>query len=165
MRRECRERFPYHRLQRKPLITDPSMHHGTCVMHLPWCMSGSLTGGGGENVPGIPGVCATLNFTYLTKSLVVAVMSAVILALLVLLTPSDERHIPGVAVNNTLTLGYLVSWSPDWMIGRISASAITLGIREVGRRGLLPGYNIEWILRDTQCSSRTGMGRHCWQGW
>ena len=25
------------------------MHHGTCVTHMPWCMSGSLTRGGGEN--------------------------------------------------------------------------------------------------------------------
>ena len=32
-----------HRLQRKPLVSDPGMHHGTCVMHVPWCMSGSLT--------------------------------------------------------------------------------------------------------------------------
>ena len=34
------------------------MHHGTCVTHLPWCMSGSLTCGDGENVPIIPGACA-----------------------------------------------------------------------------------------------------------
>ena len=27
-----------------------------------WCMSGSLTRIGGENVPGIPGACATRNF-------------------------------------------------------------------------------------------------------
>ena len=40
------------------------MHHGTCVTHVPWCMSGSLTRGGGENVPGIPGACATHNFAY-----------------------------------------------------------------------------------------------------
>ena len=26
-------------------ISDPDMHHGTCVTHVPWCMSGSLTGG------------------------------------------------------------------------------------------------------------------------
>ena len=32
----------------KPLVSDPGMHHGT---HVPWCMSGSLTRGGGENVP------------------------------------------------------------------------------------------------------------------
>ena len=67
MRRECRERFPRHRLQRKPLVTDPGMHHGTCLTHVPWCNSGSLTRGGGENVPGIPGACATHNFTYLAR--------------------------------------------------------------------------------------------------
>ena len=59
MRRECRERFACHRLLRKPLVSDPGMHHGTCVTHVPWCMSGSLSRGGGENVHGIPGACAT----------------------------------------------------------------------------------------------------------
>ena len=29
MRMECRERFPHQRLQRKPLVNDPDMHHGT----------------------------------------------------------------------------------------------------------------------------------------
>ena len=64
MRPKCRERFPSHRLQRKPLISVPGIHQGTCVTHVPWCMSGSLTRGVGENVPGIPGACATLKFTY-----------------------------------------------------------------------------------------------------
>ena len=50
--------FPRHRFQRKPLISDPGMHHGTCVTHVPWCMLGSLTRGDRENVPGIPGACA-----------------------------------------------------------------------------------------------------------
>ena len=59
MRRECRERFPSHRLQRKPLVSDPGMHRGTCVTHVPWCMTESLIHDGGENVPGIPGACAT----------------------------------------------------------------------------------------------------------
>ena len=67
MRRECRERFPRHRLLRKPLVSDPGMHHGTCVTHVPWCMSGPLTHGGGENVPGIPGAWANRNFTYLAR--------------------------------------------------------------------------------------------------
>ena len=49
---------PHCRFQRKPLVSDPGMHHGTCVTHVPWCMSGSLTCGDGENVPGIPGACA-----------------------------------------------------------------------------------------------------------
>ena len=67
MLRECRERFPCHRLQKKPLVSDPGMHHGTCITHVPWCMSGSLTRGGGGNVPSIPGACATRNFTYLAR--------------------------------------------------------------------------------------------------
>ena len=47
-----------HRLLRKPLVSDPGMHH------VPWCMSESLTRGGGENVPG---ACATRNFTCLAR--------------------------------------------------------------------------------------------------
>ena len=56
-----------------PRVNDPDMHHGTCVTHVPWCMPGSLTSGfsfevgGGKNVPGIPGACATRNFTYLAR--------------------------------------------------------------------------------------------------
>ena len=34
LRPECRERFPRRRLQRKPLVSDPGMHHGTCVTHV-----------------------------------------------------------------------------------------------------------------------------------
>ena len=67
MHRECWECFPHHRLQRQQLVSDLRMHHGTCVTHVPWCISGSLNQGGGENVPGIPGACTTLNFTYLAK--------------------------------------------------------------------------------------------------
>ena len=54
------------------LVSDPDMHHGTCVTHVPWCMPGPLTSGFlwsrlRENVPGIPGACATGNFTYLVR--------------------------------------------------------------------------------------------------
>ena len=28
-----------------PHVSDPDMHHGTCVTHVPWCMPGSLTSG------------------------------------------------------------------------------------------------------------------------
>ena len=55
MRREYRERFPRHRLQKKPLVSDPDMHHGMCV---------TLTRGGGENVPG---TCATRKFKHLLR--------------------------------------------------------------------------------------------------
>ena len=52
--------FPCRRFKRKPLVSDPSMHHSTCVTHVPWCMSGSLTCSNGENVPSIPCACAIL---------------------------------------------------------------------------------------------------------
>ena len=52
-------------ISKKQPVSDPGMHHGTCLMHVPWCMSGSLTCGSGENVPGIPG--ATCNITYLAR--------------------------------------------------------------------------------------------------
>ena len=55
------------RLQRKPLVSDPGMHHDTYVTHVTWCMSESLTRGGGENIPSIPGICATHNFTCLER--------------------------------------------------------------------------------------------------
>ena len=67
MRRECRERFPRHRIQREPLVSDPDMHHGTCVTHVPWCMPGSLNRSRGENVVGISGACGTRNFMYLVR--------------------------------------------------------------------------------------------------
>ena len=67
MRRECRERFHRHRFQRKPLINYPGMHHGTCVTHVSWYLSRSLTRCGEENVPGFPNACATLNFSYLVR--------------------------------------------------------------------------------------------------
>ena len=28
-----------------PRVSDPVMHHGTCVTHMPWCMPASLTSG------------------------------------------------------------------------------------------------------------------------
>ena len=28
-----------------PWVSDPDMHYGTCVTHVPWCMPGSLTSG------------------------------------------------------------------------------------------------------------------------
>ena len=56
-----------------PQVSDPDMHHGTCVTHVPWCMPGSLTSSflwnrrRGKTFPGIPGACATCNFTYLVR--------------------------------------------------------------------------------------------------
>ena len=49
--------FPRRRFQMKPLVSDHGMHHGTCVTNVPCCMSGSVTCGDGENIPGITGPC------------------------------------------------------------------------------------------------------------
>ena len=46
--------FPRCRYQRKPQVSDSGMHHGTCVTHVPWCMSGSLTCGDGKTFPAFP---------------------------------------------------------------------------------------------------------------
>ena len=66
MRRECRHCFPRHWFK-KTLVSDPGMHHGTCVTNVPWYMQGSLNRGGGENVAGILGACATRYFMYLAR--------------------------------------------------------------------------------------------------
>ena len=55
-----------------PRISDPDMHRGTCVTHMPWCMPGSLTSGflwswWRGYVLDITGACATHNFTYLVR--------------------------------------------------------------------------------------------------
>ena len=69
---------------------------------------------------------------------------------------SGGSNVPGVALNNTLTLGYFMSWEV-WKIGRVAASAIIPALEEVGRRGLLPGYEIEWIMGSTDCTEAKAM--------
>ena len=62
MHRGYRERFPCHRMLAIP----------TCITARAWrtcpdaCRVSSEVGGG-ENVPGIPGACATCNFLYLVR--------------------------------------------------------------------------------------------------
>ena len=61
-----------------PWVNDPDMHHGTYVMHVPWCMPGSLTHGflwnrWRENVPGIPGAWPTCDFTLSGKRPIVVI--------------------------------------------------------------------------------------------
>ena len=43
--------FPATDFKGNGLVSDPDMYHGTCVTHVPWCKSGSLTHGGGETFP------------------------------------------------------------------------------------------------------------------
>ena len=66
-RRECRERFPRHR--RLAILTCITARASrTCRDACRDCwLTVSFEVGGGENVPGIPGACATRNFTYLVR--------------------------------------------------------------------------------------------------
>ena len=55
-----------------PRVSDPDMHHGMCVTHVPWYIPGSLTSSfrwsrWRGNVPGITVACATHNFAYLVR--------------------------------------------------------------------------------------------------
>ena len=56
-----------------PPLSDPDMHHGTCVTHVPWCMPGSITSGflwsrrRGKTFPAFPAQRATRNYTYLVR--------------------------------------------------------------------------------------------------
>ena len=55
-----------------PRVSDPDIHHGTCVTHVPRCMSKSPTSAflwsrRWENVPSIPGGCTTRNFSCLVR--------------------------------------------------------------------------------------------------
>ena len=55
-----------------PRVSDPDMHHDTCMTHVPWCMPGSQTSGfflidGRVNVLSILGASALRNFTYLVR--------------------------------------------------------------------------------------------------
>ena len=61
MRRECRERFPHQRFQRKLLVSDPGMHHGTCVTHR------LASPRWRENVPSIPGAWSSRHFASLER--------------------------------------------------------------------------------------------------
>ena len=73
----------------------------------------------------------------------------------------EGKTIPGVAFNSTLTIGYLLSWSHEWAAGPYIGSSIILAIEEIEKRQLLPGYNIEWILRDTWCQVCTDLNQCC----
>ena len=62
MRRKSPECFLRHRLERKPLVSDPGMHHCTCETHI-----GNANPRWWENLPGIPGAYATRNFAFLAR--------------------------------------------------------------------------------------------------
>ena len=67
MRRECRERFPRHRRWAIPTCITARASRTCRDACRDRQLSVSFEIGGGGNVPGIPGACATCNFTYLVR--------------------------------------------------------------------------------------------------
>ena len=110
---ECLERFPRHSLQRKTLVSDPGMHYDTCVTHVPWCMSGSLTYSRSEDAHCIPSAYTTHNFTYLARgpwSLPMYENSDMTLTSSFLLYPGKLRRWQVIAFNIIHRWHKQVSW-------------------------------------------------------
>ena len=42
-------------------------------------------------------------------------------------------------------------------LGQFMGAAAGVGVREIQRRGLLPGHVIQWEWEDTQCKSLSGL--------
>ena len=59
--------FPVTDFKGKPLVSDPDMHHGTCVTDVQWCISGSLTLGGGGKRSWHCRRMRNLQYTYLVR--------------------------------------------------------------------------------------------------
>ncbi len=68
-------------------------------------------------------------------------------------------NVQGIAVNNTLMLGYLLPWEKEWLPSQKIGSAIVIGIEEVYKRQLLPGYKVDFTSpKDTYCNANRGKG-------
>ena len=39
-------------------------------------------------------------------------------------------------------MGYLIPWTKDWEVGPYMGAAIILGLKEIQKRQLLPGYKV-----------------------
>ena len=118
---------PRRRFQRKPLVSDPGMHHGTCVTHVPWCMSGSLTCGDGENVPGIPGACAPA----------------------ILRIWQEAHDVESVFIwVGSRRCGYHVTWFGYWLIAKPGNKTVTPPWRD-------PNHVVTMFIFQTGCSKRT----------
>ena len=112
-------------------VSDPDMHHGTCVTHVPWCMSGSLTSGflwsrwRGKTFPAFPAhaqpamllsgkrpMCQVMGLCHYAKTLVFFIRRN--FSVTDLLIRGDDLSISGCAL---LLLQNFVTWkwwSPFW---------------------------------------------------
>ena len=73
-------------------------------------------------------------------------------------------HISGGAANGTFTIAYAYPWSGAWPVGPTIGAAFLVGLNEVKRRNILPGYEMEWFVRDTASNARICKS-NCWYVW
>ncbi len=71
--------------------------------------------------------------------------------------PISGKNECGKYKNNTLTIAFTFSWTGVWPAGRTIGGAFVVGLEEVRRRNILPGYNIQWQFRDSACSAMVGI--------
>ena len=83
------------------------MHHGTCVMHMLWCMSGLLTL---ETVLGIPSACATHNFVYLVRG----PCNGQIADRMLMLRQGNDFHITGSLCGESTCLQWIPHTMGKW---------------------------------------------------
>ena len=65
--------------------------------------------------------------------------------------------------NKTLNLGVLIPWTQEWDLGQAMGSGVIVGLEEVEKRDLLPGYDIKWRWNDTYCKPRQGLSAAVYQ--
>ncbi len=82
---------------------------------------------------------------------------SIIFFVLVLKGLVEARHVSGQVVNNTLTIAFTFPWSGAWPAGPSIGGAFIVGLEEVRRRNLLPGYDIQWVLKDSACNGMQGI--------
>ena len=66
-------------------------------------------------------------------------------------------NVQGEAVNKTLNVAFSIPWTQGWTVGSRAGAAIIVGIEEIKRRQILPGYEIEWVWRDSLCNPMQGI--------
>ena len=58
--------------------------------------------------------------------------------------------------NRTLTLGLLVPRLPVWTVAESVAAVIVPALEKVKDLQLLPGYDVEWIWKNSACNVNFG---------
>ena len=56
-----------------------------------------------------------------------------------------------------MNLACLIPYTKTWPLGNVVAAGIIVGIKEVYKRNILPGYDVEFIWADSWCQPARSM--------